>query len=56
MSDQKPWYRCGCTGDTPCRLGDAGSMTFLPWQQHRVLKQYVLLLFLLLLRALHQYE
>ena len=27
----KPWYRCGCTDDTPCRLGDAGSMTFLPW-------------------------
>ena len=27
----KPWYRCGCTDDTPCRLGDAGSITFLPW-------------------------
>ena len=27
----KPSYRCGCTDDTPCRLGDAGSMTFLPW-------------------------
>ena len=27
----KPWYRCGCTDDTPCRLGDADSMTFLPW-------------------------
>ena len=26
----KPWHRCGCTDDTPCRLGDAGSMTFLP--------------------------
>ena len=23
--------RCGCADDTPCRLGDAGSMTFLPW-------------------------
>ena len=23
--------RCGCTDDTPCRLGDAGSMTFFPW-------------------------
>ena len=22
-------YRCGCTDDTPCRLGDAGSMTLL---------------------------
>ena len=52
----KPWYRCGCTDDTPCRLGDAGSMTFLPWQQHRVLQQHVLLLVLLLLRALHQHE
>ena len=27
----KPWYRCECTDDTPCRLGDANSMTFLPW-------------------------
>ena len=27
----KPCYRCGCTGDIHCRLGDAGSMTFLPW-------------------------
>ena len=27
----KPWYRCGYTDDTPCRLGDAGSMKFLPW-------------------------
>ena len=27
----KPWYRCGCTNDIPCRLDDAGSMTFLPW-------------------------
>ena len=27
----KPWYRCGCTDDTPCHLGDAGSMTFFPW-------------------------
>ena len=27
----KPWYRCGFTDDTTCRLGDAGSMTFLPW-------------------------
>ena len=27
----KPWHRCGCTDDTPCRLGDAGSVTFLPW-------------------------
>ena len=28
----KPWYRrCGCTDDTPCRLGDTGGMTFLPW-------------------------
>ena len=52
----KRWYRCGCTDDTPCRLGDAGSMTFLPWQQHRVLQQHVLLLFLLLLRALQQHE
>ena len=26
-----PWHRCGCTDDTPCRLGDAGSMAFLPW-------------------------
>ena len=24
----KPCYRCGCTDDTPCRLGAAGSMTF----------------------------
>ena len=31
-------------------------MTFLPWQQHRVLQQHVLLLFLMLLRALQQYE
>ena len=27
----KPWHRCGCRDDTPCRLGDAGSMAFLPW-------------------------
>ena len=27
----KPWYRDGCTDDTPCRFGDAGSMTLLPW-------------------------
>ena len=27
----KPWYRCGYTDGTPCRLGDAGSMTFSPW-------------------------
>ena len=27
----KPWYRCGCTDDPPRRLGDACSMTFLPW-------------------------
>ena len=27
----KPWYRCGCADNTPCRLGDAGSMSFLPW-------------------------
>ena len=27
----KPWYLYGCTDDTLCRLGDAGSMTFLPW-------------------------
>ena len=27
----KPWYRRGCTDDTPCRVGDARSMTFLPW-------------------------
>ena len=27
----KPWYRCGCRDDTPWRLGDACSMTFLPW-------------------------
>ena len=27
----KPWHRCGCTDDGPYRLGDAGSMTFLPW-------------------------
>ena len=27
----KPWHLCGCTDDTPCRLGDAGSMSFLPW-------------------------
>ena len=26
-----PWYRRGCTDDSPCRLGDADSMTFLPW-------------------------
>ena len=26
-----PWYCCGCTDVTPCRLGDAGSMTSLPW-------------------------
>ena len=26
----QPWYLCGCTDDTPCRLGDAGSMTLLP--------------------------
>ena len=26
----KPWHRCGCTDDTSCHLGDAGSMTFLP--------------------------
>ena len=31
-------------------------MMFLPWQQHRVLQQHVLLLFLLLLRALQQHE
>ena len=31
-------------------------MTFLPWQQHRVLQQYELLLLLLLLRALQQHE
>ena len=31
-------------------------MTFLPWQQHRVLQQHVLLQFLLLLRALQQHE
>ena len=31
-------------------------MTFLPWQQHRVLQQHMLLLFLLLLRALQQPE
>ena len=31
-------------------------MTFLPWQQHRVLQQHVLLLFLLLLQALQQHE
>ena len=31
-------------------------MTILPWQQHRVLQQHVLLLFLLLLRALQQHE
>ena len=31
----KAWYRCGCTDDTPCRLGDAGSMTFLPWSVPR---------------------
>ena len=22
----KPWYHCGCTKDTPCRLRDAGSI------------------------------
>ena len=27
----KPWYRGGCVDDTPCRLGDAGIMMFLPW-------------------------
>ena len=27
----KPWHRCGCTDDTPCRLGDASRMTFWPW-------------------------
>ena len=54
--ESKPWYRCGCTDDNPCRIGNAGSMTFLPWQQHRVLQQHVLLLFLLLLRALQQHE
>ena len=27
----KPWYRCWCTDDTPCHLGDAGRMTLLPW-------------------------
>ena len=27
----KHWYRCGCTDNTPWRLGDAGSMTLLPW-------------------------
>ena len=27
----KPWYRCGCTDDTPRRLGNVGSMPFLPW-------------------------
>ena len=27
----KPWCRCGFTDDTRRRLGDAGSMTFLPW-------------------------
>ena len=27
----RPWCRCGCTDDTPCRLGDTGSITFLPW-------------------------
>ena len=27
----KPWYSCGCIDDHPCRLGDAGSTTFLPW-------------------------
>ena len=31
-------------------------MTFLSWQQHLVLQQHVLLLFLLLLRALQQHE
>ena len=31
-------------------------MTFLPGQQHRVLQQHVLLLFLLLLRALQKHE
>ena len=27
----KPWYRCGCTDDPPRRLGDACSITLLPW-------------------------
>ena len=40
----------------PCRLGDAGSMTFLPWQQHRVLQQHVLLLLLLLRASQQQHE
>ena len=31
MSDQSLGSVRGCTDDNPCRLGDAGSMTFLPW-------------------------
>ena len=27
----KPWYRGGCSDDTPCRLSDACSMMLLPW-------------------------
>ena len=27
----KPLHRCGCTDDSPCRLGDAGNLTLLPW-------------------------
>ena len=27
----KTWGRCGCTDNTPCRLGDAGSVTFSAW-------------------------